>query len=176
MLAGHIASLVRLQRAPTRLQTQNPGPKEKPPRLAEKQPPKEILAEQLGELRLRRMKVAVKSPKLAVYRCGLGIFLTETPPPFPRNPLFPALRSDPMALSGTYIRKQIPSSPPPAINHRKKHVAPLRSLHPASDRSEYALSDANGDYRRQEKMQSFWQTTPRIIYPNSDRNTFESKT
>ena len=46
------------------------------------------------------MKTAVKSPESAVYRRGLGIILTETPPTdtprhffrplFPRNPLFPA--------------------------------------------------------------------------------------
>lgn len=45
------------------------------------------------------MKIAVKSPEPAVYRRGLGIFLTETPPTdtpkhlfrplLPRNPLFP---------------------------------------------------------------------------------------
>ena len=66
------------------------------------------------------MKTAVKSPESAVYRRGLGIFLTETPlpeapkhffrPPFPRNPHFPALWSDPMAVSKTSRRKQIPSS------------------------------------------------------------------
>ncbi len=58
--------------------------------------------------------------RVTVYRRGLGIFLTETPLPeapkhffrplFPRTPLFPALRSDPMALSGASRRKQIPSS------------------------------------------------------------------
>ncbi len=66
------------------------------------------------------MKTAVKSPESAVYRRGLGIFLTETPLPeapkhffrplFPRNPLFPALRSDPMAVSEASRRKQTPSS------------------------------------------------------------------
>jgi hypothetical protein len=54
------------------------------------------------------MKTAVKSPELADYRRGPGIFPTETPPTdapkhlfrslFPRNPQFPALRSGPMAL------------------------------------------------------------------------------
>ena len=66
------------------------------------------------------MKTAVKSPESAVYRRGLGIFLTETPPPdapkhlfrplFPHNPHFPARWSDPMALSGASRRKQITSS------------------------------------------------------------------
>jgi hypothetical protein len=65
------------------------------------------------------MKTAVKSPEPSDYRCGLGIFITETPltaapkhffrPLFPRTPHFPALRSDPMALSGASRRKQIPS-------------------------------------------------------------------
>jgi hypothetical protein len=46
------------------------------------------------------MKTAVKSPESAVYRLGLGIFITETPlteapkhffrPLLPRNPNFPA--------------------------------------------------------------------------------------
>jgi hypothetical protein len=69
-----------------------------------------ILAQRSGELRSHRMKTAVKSPESAVYRRGLGIFLTETPPTdtptcppkprrrrkhffrplFPRNPHFPA--------------------------------------------------------------------------------------
>jgi hypothetical protein len=45
------------------------------------------------------MKTAVKSPESSDYRCGLRLFLTETPLPeapkhffrplFPRNPLFP---------------------------------------------------------------------------------------
>jgi predicted outer membrane repeat protein len=66
------------------------------------------------------MKTAVKSPESSDYRCGLRLFLTETPLPeapkhlfrplFPRNPHFPALRSVPMALSGASRRKQIPSS------------------------------------------------------------------
>ncbi|MGL4399497.1 MAG: hypothetical protein ACRCXD_06490, partial [Luteolibacter sp.] len=66
------------------------------------------------------MKTAVKSPESAVYRRGLGIFLTNTPPTdtpkhlfrplFPRNPHFPALRPDPLALSGASRRKQTPSS------------------------------------------------------------------
>jgi hypothetical protein len=36
------------------------------------------------------MKTAVKAPESAVYRRGLGIFLTETPlsSPFPPQPLF----------------------------------------------------------------------------------------
>ena len=65
------------------------------------------------------MKTAVKSPESAVYRRGLGIFLTETPPPdtpkhlfrplFPRNPHFPALRSGPLALSGASRKKQSPA-------------------------------------------------------------------
>jgi hypothetical protein len=50
----------------------------------------------------------------AVYQRGLGIFLTETPPPdTPQHlfhALFPALRSDPLALSGASHRKQSPSS------------------------------------------------------------------
>jgi hypothetical protein len=81
------------------------------------------LAKRLGELRSRRMKTAVKSSESAVYRRGLGIFLIETPltaaqkhlfrPLFPRNPHFPALRSDPMAVSKTSRKKQIPSTQPP---------------------------------------------------------------
>ena len=47
----------------------------------QKPPPKEILAQRSGELRSRRLKTAVKSPESAVYRRGMGIFLTETPPP-----------------------------------------------------------------------------------------------
>jgi hypothetical protein len=96
------------------------NPPEYPDRLAEKPPPKEILAQRSGELRSCRMKTAVNSPESAVYRRGLGIFLTETPltaapkhlfgPLFPRNPHFPALWSDPMAVSKTSRRKQIPSS------------------------------------------------------------------
>ena len=106
------------------------NPPEDPDRLAEKPPPKEILAKRSGELRSRRMKTAVKSPESADYRRGPGIFLTETPltaaptcppkprrrrkhffrPLFPRNPHFPALRSDSMALSGDSRRKQTPSS------------------------------------------------------------------
>jgi hypothetical protein len=53
-------------------------------------------------------------------QANLGNFPTETPaseapkhfarPLFPRNPLFPALRSGPMAGSGASRRKQIPSS------------------------------------------------------------------
>ena len=66
------------------------------------------------------MKTAVKSPESSDYRCGLRLFLTETPltaapkhlfgPLFPRNPHFPALWSDPMAVSKTSRRKQIPCS------------------------------------------------------------------
>jgi hypothetical protein len=75
---------------------------EDPGRLTEKPPPKEILAKRFGRLRSRRVKTAVKSPESAVYRRGLGIFLTETPPTdtprhrdtssvphFPRTPPFP---------------------------------------------------------------------------------------
>ena len=61
------------------------------------------------------MKTAVKSPESAVYRSGLGIFLPDTPqhffrPLFHCNPLSPALRSDPLALSGASRTKQIPSN------------------------------------------------------------------
>jgi hypothetical protein len=96
------------------------NPPEDPDRLAEKPPPKEILAQRFGRLRSRRMKIAVKSPEPSDYRCGLGIFITETPltaapkhffrPLFPRPPHFPALRSDPMALSEASRRKQSSSS------------------------------------------------------------------
>jgi hypothetical protein len=95
------------------------------------------------------MKTAVKSPESAVYRRGLGVFLTETPltaapkhffrPLFPRNPHFPALqsspptsprlrrsgrlrqagRSDPTAISGASRQQQIPSS-----NHLLRAIQP----------------------------------------------------
>jgi hypothetical protein len=84
-----------------------------------------MLAQRFGVLRSRRMKTAVKSPEQAVYRRGLGIFLTETPstdrpkhlfrPLFPRNPHFPALRSDSMALSGASRQKQIPKKRNPEL-------------------------------------------------------------
>jgi hypothetical protein len=102
---------------------------EDPDRLAEKPPPKEFLAKRLGDLPSQLMKTAVKSSESAVYRGGLGIFLTETPstdaptcppkprrrrkhlfrPLFPRNPHFPARWSDPMALSAASRTKQFPS-------------------------------------------------------------------
>ena len=66
------------------------------------------------------MKTAVKAPESSDYRCGLRFFLAETPstdrpehffrPLFPRTPLFPALRSDPRAVSEASRRKQTPSS------------------------------------------------------------------
>ena len=77
------------------------------------------------------MNLAVKSSESSDYRCGLGIFVAETPstdrpkhlfrPLSPRNPHFPALRSGPLALSGASRTKQIPSShsfngPPPKSN------------------------------------------------------------
>jgi len=78
----------------------------------------EILATRLGKLPSRKMNLAVKSSESSDYRCGLRLFLAETPstdgpnplfrPYFPRNPHFPALRSDSMALSGASSRKQIP--------------------------------------------------------------------
>jgi hypothetical protein len=43
-------------------------------RLAEKPPPKEILAKRFGRLRSPRMKIAVKSPESAVYRPTLEVF------------------------------------------------------------------------------------------------------
>ena len=69
----------------------------------EKPSPKEILAKRPAELRSRQMEIGVKFSESADYRRGLGFFLTETPstaapkhlfrPLFPRNPLFPRLRS-----------------------------------------------------------------------------------
>jgi hypothetical protein len=66
------------------------------------------------------MKTAMKSPDSTDYRHGLGFFLTETPPTdepkhlfrplFPRNPLFPALRSGPKGYFRGLPPKQIPSS------------------------------------------------------------------
>jgi len=72
------------------------------------------------------MNFAVKPLTLAKTKRRMGIFLTETPPIgslkhlfrplFPRNPLFPALRSSPTAVSGASRQKQIPSSQIPSSN------------------------------------------------------------
>ena len=80
----------------------------------------EILAKRSGELRSWRMKTVVKSPNLARFwrstehssfqRFSFQHFSFTQIPLFPRNPHFPALRSDPMALSKASRRKQIPSS------------------------------------------------------------------
>jgi hypothetical protein len=64
------------------------------------------------------MNGAFKASESADYRRGLGIFLTETPlataAKYLFHPLSPALRSDPIALSGASRQKQIPSSQPPS--------------------------------------------------------------
>jgi hypothetical protein len=93
---------------------------EDPDRLAEKPPPKELLAKRLGELRSCRMKTAVKSPESAFYRRGLGVLLTETPPTdAPKHlfcPLFPPPPVRSPALSVASRRKQSPSSQPWSYN------------------------------------------------------------
>jgi hypothetical protein len=76
--------------------------------LAGCQPPKESLPKRPGNLRSRRMKVAVSSPESAVYRCGLVIFPIEPPPTGARNtssgPIYPATRFT------------TPPVPPPALS------------------------------------------------------------
>jgi hypothetical protein len=67
------------------------------------------LAMRPGGLRSRSMKTAVKSPAPAPLQGEPGIFSpnhrrplqrnTSSAPLFPRNPLFPALRSAPTAIS-----------------------------------------------------------------------------
>ena len=67
-------------------------------------------------------------PEISRFRhlpANSGGFLAEAPPAdasqhrecplFPRNPLFPALRSGPTPASGASLQKQIPSSPAPRL-------------------------------------------------------------
>ncbi len=82
--------------------------------------PKTILARREGKLRSRSMKNAVKSPAPAPFQGEPGIFSpnhrrpsqrnTSSAPLFPRNPLFPALRSASTAVPEAIRPKQIPSS------------------------------------------------------------------
>ncbi len=70
------------------------------------------------------METAMKFPYTAHSRRGQGLFLTETPPTaspkhlfhplFPRNPLFPRLRSGHRHLQRLSPQKQIPSNKGPA--------------------------------------------------------------
>jgi hypothetical protein len=78
------------------------------------------LARREGKLRSRSMKTAVKSPAPAPFQGEPGIFSpnhrrpsqrnTSSAPLFPRNPLFPALRSASTAVPEAIRPKQIPSS------------------------------------------------------------------
>ena len=89
-------------------------------RAAKKPLPKTILARWTRRLRFEAMIFHPKAHNPARSRRGMGTFLSETPatdatkhlfsPLSPRNPLFPALRSAPTAVSRASRRKQIPSS------------------------------------------------------------------
>jgi hypothetical protein len=93
---------------------------------AKKPLPKTILARRTRRLRFEAMIFPPKAPNPARFWRGMGTFLSETPatdvakhlfsPLSPRNPLFPALRSAPTAVSRASRRKQMPSSFPQKAN------------------------------------------------------------
>lgn len=78
-------------------------------RAAKKPLPKTILGRRTGRLHFKTMILPPKAPNSAKSRRGMGSFLPETPatnapkhlfrPLLPRNPLFPALRTGPTAVS-----------------------------------------------------------------------------
>jgi len=91
-------------------------------RLAEKPPPKEILAKRLGELRSRPMNMVVNSPdparsRRSAERSFLQQLRFAQHPLFPRNPLFPASGPASGSLNGPHLKsKFLATSPHPCIN------------------------------------------------------------
>ena len=119
---GILPSLVRLQRATTQHQTQNPSPKEKPPSTQQT-----VAQINLGTA-VRRATIAAnenrrESSRVSCLPAWTGDFSyrnTSFVPFSPATPFFPALRSVPLALPGASCNKQLPA----AAAHGGPHPAP----------------------------------------------------